>query len=401
MAVKKYTVADGDTLSSIAARYNLDPASILSANNLTNGDTLYSGTELLLPDAAQTEAFPGLSATLPSYTSPDVSAAASAAEALKKIEAAMPGYTASEALKKAEELLAQWEQNKPGDYVSAYEDEIAALIDAIGNRPSFSYDPGGDALYNLYRQQYERQGRMAMLETAANAASLSGGYANSYAVTAGNQAYQNYLANLGNILPALYEQAYGRWKDEGEALEKQLALYRDMDEEAYGHWRDDVTDYYEDLSYYYNRYSDMSRAEYEAYQNNLAAWQADRDYWYKKAQDEQAQANWLAEFNLAQRKAASSGGGGGGSSRSGGGSSSSSSKSSGYSANYTTFLNGLKENVRIQVLRGKSKTSIYSLINSQVNEFLSNDFITADEAKQMRAVAQSYYATEYQKRIGK
>ena len=401
MAVKKYTVADGDTLSSIAARYNLDPASILSANNLTNGDTLYSGTELLLPDAAQTQAFPGLSATLPSYTSPDVSSAASAAEALKKIEAAMPGYTASEALKKAEELLAQWEQNKPGDYVSAYEDEIAALIDAIQNRPSFSYDPGGDALYNLYRQQYERQGRMAMLETAANAASLSGGYANSYAVTAGNQAYQNYLANLGSILPALYEQAYGRWKDEGEALEKRLTLYRDMDEEAYGHWRDDVTDYYEDLTYYYNRYSDMSRAEYEAYQNNLAAWQADRDYWYKKAQDEQAQANWLAEFNLAQRKAASSGGGGGGSSRSGGGSSSSSSKSSGYSANYTTFLNGLKENVRIQVLRGKSKTSIYSLINSQVNEFLSNDFITADEAKQMRAVAQSYYATEYQKRIGK
>ena len=45
---------------------------------------------------------------------------------------------------------------------------------------------------------------MAMLETAANAASLSGGYANSYAVTAGNQAYQNYLANLGNILPALF-----------------------------------------------------------------------------------------------------------------------------------------------------------------------------------------------------
>lgn len=393
MASKKHIVRDGDTLSSIAAQYHTSQDVLKSLNNLTD-DTLYTGAELSLPDAQSPQSTLENFTVRRNYTTPDLSGVSSAAEALRRIETAMPGYTASDALKKAEELLSQWERNKPGDYTSSYEKKIAEILGQLENRPGFSYDPAGDALYGIYRDQYERQGRMAMLESQANAAALSGGYANSYAVTAGSQAYQNYLSQLSGILPELYDRAYSRWKDEGEALAEQLSRYRDLDQSDYERWRGDVSDYYEDLTYYFNRYSDMSSAEYKAYQDDLAAWQNDRDYWYKKAQAEQEQANWQAQFALSQQKASSSRSGGGSSSRR----SSSSSSSKTVSSRYNTFWNGLRESVRIETARGKSKSYIYRQISNQVNEFVGNGFITAAEGKQMRAAAQSYYATQARRR---
>ncbi len=376
---------DGDTISSIAQQYGVTEDAIALENHLTDATTLASGIELSIPEIASAPA-----GNL-RYETVDVSGAASTSDALKLVEGARPSYSASDALLEAEKLLSQWQENKPGSFSSTYDEQIADLLAQLQSRPSFSYDPSADPLYELYRQQYTRDGYMAMLDTSANAAALSGGFANSYAVTASNQAYQNYLAQLGGMMPQLYDRAYDRWQDEGAALADQLTLYRQLQQSDYDRWRDGVEDYYEDLTYYYNRYSDMSKAEYEAYQDDLAAWEADRDYWYERLMDEQEQANWKAEFDLAVQKAASSG-------RSGGGGGSGSSSSTSRSSNYNTFLNGLKENVRIQVNMGRSKSSIYSMINRQINEFLSNDFITKSEATQMRAVAQSYYQTQYAKR---
>jgi len=388
--MKKHLVRDGDTIASIAQQYGVSQNAIVLENNLSDANTLASGIELSIPtvDAAP--------AGYLRYTSPNTSSASSTANALKLIEKARPDYSASEALLEAERLLAQWQENKPGSFSSTYDEQIASLLSQLQTRPSFAYDPSADPLYELYRQQYARDGYMAMLDASANAAALSGGFANSYAVTASNQAYQNHLAQLGGIMPQLYDRAYDRWQDEGQALADQLSTYRQLQQTDYDRWRDGVEDYYEDLTYYYNRYNDMSKAEYEAYQNDLAAWEADRDYWYQRLMDEQEQANWKAEFDFAVQKAASSGGGGGGGG--GGRSSGGGSSSSGKSSNYTTFLNGLKENVRINVNMGRSKSSVYSMINNQVNEFLSNDFITKSEATQMRAVAQSYYQTQYSKK---
>ena len=56
-------------------------------------------------------------------------------------------------------------------------------------------------LYRQYESAYRRGGKQAMEDTMANAAALTGGYGNSYASTAGNQAYQSYLAELNQILP--------------------------------------------------------------------------------------------------------------------------------------------------------------------------------------------------------
>ena len=90
-------------------------------------------------------------------------------------------------------------------------------------REAFSYDPNEDPVYRAYRRQYTRLGKLAMEDTVGKAAALTGGYGNSYAETAGQQAYGQYLQKLGDTIPTLYSAAYDRYLAEGEALYDELA----------------------------------------------------------------------------------------------------------------------------------------------------------------------------------
>ena len=92
------------------------------------------------------------------------------------------------------------------------------------NREAFSYDMASDPMYQQYRDHYIRQGQLAMEDTMGMASSLTGGYGNSYAQTAGQQAYQSYLQQLNNVMPQLYGAAYDRYQAEGEALYNEIAL---------------------------------------------------------------------------------------------------------------------------------------------------------------------------------
>ena len=52
----RYTVQPGDTLGSIADRYGIKPVRIVEVNNLLNPDNLFVGTELIIPDYTPTAA---------------------------------------------------------------------------------------------------------------------------------------------------------------------------------------------------------------------------------------------------------------------------------------------------------------------------------------------------------
>lgn len=45
----RYTIKDGDTIYSIARRYNVDPKYLLRLNGLNENDTIYSGDYLFVP----------------------------------------------------------------------------------------------------------------------------------------------------------------------------------------------------------------------------------------------------------------------------------------------------------------------------------------------------------------
>lgn len=221
---------------------------------------------------------------------------------------ARPVYAESPGVQGALSMLQSQERNKPGDYKSQYGDQIQAMLDKILNREGFSYDFNADPMYQQYADRFQQQGKMAMMDTMGNAAALSGGYGNSYAQTAGQQAYQQHLQGLNDVVPELRNAAYQMYQDEGNKMLTDVSLLQGMDDTDYGRYRDDVSDYYSDLQYYYNKYNDMSANEYNRYLADISAWENDRDFRYAQQQDAQAQSNWQAEFDLAARKAAGSGG---------------------------------------------------------------------------------------------
>ena len=85
---------------------------------------------------------------------------------------------------------------KPGAYTSQWQGQLSDAIGKILDRKEFSYDVNSDALYQQYKDRYVQGGKMAMMDTLGQAATLTGGYGNSYAQAAGQQAYQGYLQGL-------------------------------------------------------------------------------------------------------------------------------------------------------------------------------------------------------------
>lgn len=297
-----YKIKKGDTLSGIASRYGTSVSALAKANNIQNPNRIYAGNSITIPGASggttkkTTTTAKTTAATAPKAPTVPKATQTATQQKVAQLESSKPTYTQSDALKQAAASLAQKEQGKPGEYQSSYAQQIQDLLNKVTNREKFSYDMNADPLYQQYKDQYTQQGQMAMMDTMANAASLTGGYGNSYASTAGNQAYQAYLGQLNNVIPELYSAAYGRYKDEGNDMYQQLGVLQGLEESDYGKYRDTVSDYYTDLNYYYNKYHDMSADEYNRYANDLSAWQQDRSYYYGKRNDELQQSNWLEQM---------------------------------------------------------------------------------------------------------
>ena len=159
---------------------------------------------------------------------------------------------------------------KPADYESPYAQKISDLYDQITNRGPFQYDFNADPIYQMYKDQYIRGGQRAMQDTMANAAALTGGYGNSYASTAGNLAYQDYLTRLNGVLPDLYSQAYGRYQDEGNDLMQQLQLAQGLDDTGYGRYQDQLGQWNADLNFANDRANGLYDRAYQQYADALA-----------------------------------------------------------------------------------------------------------------------------------
>lgn len=216
------------------------------------------------------------------------------------------GYTPSGSVQAAQAYLEQVKASKPGAYQSRWDDELTSLYDQIRNRKKFSYDMGTDPLYQQYREQYQRLGRLAMQDTMGQAAALTGAYGSTYGEQVGQQAYNAYLQNLNDIVPQLQQQAYQRYQDEGTDLYKQYSLVKGREDTDYGRYRDTVSDYYSDLS--------DARSAYNSERSlDQSQWEAMLNYWAQKANNENAA--YLQA--LAAEQAAAKGSGGGGSSSAG------------------------------------------------------------------------------------
>lgn len=181
----------------------------------------------------------------------------------------------------------------PTAYQSSYSTQIDSLLNNIMNGKQFSYDMNADPMYEQYKNQYTKQGNMAMRDTTGNAAALTGGYGSSYGVTAGSQAYDNYLGQLNDKVPELYSLAYQKYQDDKTNQFNQLGALQNADNIGYSKYRDNVADYQTDRAFDYTK-------SYDAQQQGN--WQDSFDY--QQAYDKIQQTNYNSErdYNAAMDK---------------------------------------------------------------------------------------------------
>ena len=237
-----------------------------------------------------------------------------------------PEYSKSKAVISAEKRLSDWEKNAPTEYESKYSQEIEEILDDILNREEFSYNLNADPLYEQYREQYVQNGKKAMEDTVGRASALTGGYLNSYALTAGQEAYGEYLSGLNDVAIELRDRAFDKYSYEGDKLLEDVTLLRSLDGEDYNRYFDSLEQYYKDGEYLLKRLTSMSDAEYEQFIQSVEQWENDRDYSFKLQKDkldreefekelqfkkdeaERDQRNKDREYALASSRASSSGG---------------------------------------------------------------------------------------------
>ena len=202
-------------------------------------------------------------------------------------------------------------------YQASYDQQLQDIYNQIVNRDKFTYDVNQDALYQQYADQYTQRGQMAMMDTMGQAAALTGGYGNSYASTAGNQAYQGYLQQLNEVVPELYGMALDQYNQEGQDLLNQYAMVGDMADDEYAKYQDSLNQYWQNLSMQKQLVDDAYDQGYNNWYNSYqAAYQEGRD----KVSDEQWQKEYdeaIRQFN--QQMGLSSGGGSGNGSGNGSG----------------------------------------------------------------------------------
>jgi len=195
-----------------------------------------------------------------------------------------------------------------GEFKGTYTESInKAVADYLG-RDKFNFNPDNSATYQQLRDQYLKGGKVAMQDTMANGAMLSGGLNNSASQVAGQQVYQNYVKGAADVIPTLEQQAYERYKDEGNQMLANIDLMKGMDDDAYQKYLDGINQIYSKLNYLNGRLNteanmDASRLDFEQgkynallsaaqngmqYQDNKE-WR-EKEYDYNKGRDDKSDA---------------------------------------------------------------------------------------------------------------
>lgn len=159
-------------------------------------------------------------------------------------------------------------------YVSKYQSAIDALTGQITGRKGFEYDPETDPAYRQYREQYTQAGKRAMEDTLGQVSARTGGLASTYAGSAAQQTYDQYMSALADKVPELRQLAYQMYAAEGDRQRSDLELLRALEQGDYGRYQDLLGQYNADRSFAYGQYRDAVGDR--RYQQELD-YQRDRD----------------------------------------------------------------------------------------------------------------------------
>jgi hypothetical protein len=106
---------------------------------------------------------------------------------------------------------------------------------------------------------------MAMMDAMGQAAAMTGGYGNSYAQSVGQQAYNQQLSQLNEIMPELYGMAYDRYNQEGQEILSMYDLYMNREAQEYGRYQDNLSDWYKEADRLTDNYNTLYEQDYNAW----------------------------------------------------------------------------------------------------------------------------------------
>ncbi len=219
-------------------------------------------------------------------------------------------YTPSSAVTQAQEQLKAYQAQKPAEYTNRWKDQMDTMLNNILNRKDFQYDVNADPLFQQYRDQYIRNGQLAMRDTMGQAAQLTGGYGNSYAQQAGQQAYNGYMQGLTDKIPELFNLAMQAYNNKTNDMTNRYSLMGTQEGKEYSRYQDGMNAYNAELERLQNLYNTERSYDYGQYRDSVTdAQQRWANAWamFQSGKDTPE----IREILGLPEKAASSGGGGG------------------------------------------------------------------------------------------
>ena len=190
-----------------------------------------------------------------------------------------------------------FDQERPS-YENQYAEQQQALLDAIINRPDFSWSKEDDPQWHSYRKSYLREGDRATADALGQAAAASGGRPSTAAVTAATQAGDYYATQLNDIIPTLYQQAYDRYLNEYNMSLQDLNAVNTQEQLDYTKYLDQLGQFNTDRNFAFNQYL----SDFDILQDKLSALQGqdsvDFDRYWNGQQLQREDA--MAQQQLAQ-----------------------------------------------------------------------------------------------------
>lgn len=182
----------------------------------------------------------------------------------KKNDNAMTYAASNDRVKTARENLDRIKaEGAPGKYQSEYASQISGTQDALNkmNEKGFAYDYTKDLAYQQYKSRYTRGAELNSEDTAARAASRSGGYGNSWATSSGQTAYQSTMAGLSDAADSLYDQAYNEYTTKKNDLTSRLSALQSQDQLALEKHQLNANNYWDRLNSAQTEYADAVAAK--------------------------------------------------------------------------------------------------------------------------------------------
>ena len=110
------------------------------------------------------------------------------------------------------------------------------------NAMNFHYNAQQDPLYKQIKNNYQKSVGDVIENTMGSYAGMTGGMPSSYAVSAAATAGNQHMQKADDMIPELYQLAYGKYADDKADLYKQYGIYQDLEDKAYARGYNEMRD---------------------------------------------------------------------------------------------------------------------------------------------------------------